>query len=68
MRIEVLETFLHQGQRFEKGEVRAIEDNAGVAFCTAGMARDTDGVAATGELNPHQRVTIQPDNVVIGEE
>ena len=62
MRIEVLETFRHNGWQYSKGDVMTVDDDIGKLACGHGWARDTDDVVETGQFTPGARA-IQPENV-----
>lgn len=48
MRIEATTTFLDGKDRFEKGDIRTVEDERGARFVADGWAKDLAGGVATG--------------------
>jgi hypothetical protein len=52
MRIKILKSFGHQGQKFVKDELRIVDDSTGDYFCRAGWAEDLDGIVPTGDPGP----------------
>jgi len=62
MKIEILITFKHDGQTFETGEVRVVDDVTGEYFCRAGWAKDLSGSVATGKPNTND-VVLMVDNI-----
>jgi len=62
MKIEILTTFKHDGQTFEAGEARVVDDVTAEYFCRAGWAKDLNGVVATGKPNTND-VVLMVDNI-----
>jgi len=67
MKVEVLEDFMHDGQRFAAGETRVVDDALGAYFCEAGWAIDVDGVVATAPRDVHRVVTLDIKDVQINQ-
>jgi hypothetical protein len=65
MRIEALTTFLDGRERFEKGDIRTVQDSDGTRFVTAGWAKDLGGGVATGDAQSDP-VALDIHNSVIG--
>ena len=59
MKIEILEPFLHQGQRFEADEVRVVDDATGAYFCRCGWAKDQAGKIKTIPRDPNRTVKLE---------
>lgn len=63
MRIELLETVLHDGLRFDEGDVRTVNDITGGYFCENGWAKDLDGKVATVPRDTSKSVKLDVANV-----
>lgn len=64
MKVEMLDTVLHQGDRFEKEDIRTVSEEVGEYFCRGGVARDTSGVFPTSTPEKND-VILLVDNVVL---
>ena len=62
MKIEALETFLHDGQRYEAGDVRTVDDGLGAYFCKCGWAKDVDGNVETAPRDVNRVVKLDIHN------
>ena len=58
MKVEMLDTVLHEGDRFEKGDLRTVSDEVGDYFCRGGVAKDTSGVVATATPDKNEVVLL----------
>ncbi len=65
MKVEILTSFLHDGAKFEAGEVRVVSDKLGEYFCRAGWVKDLSGAIATATPNKNESV-LMVDNVLKG--
>jgi len=52
MKVEILKTAIHQGVRYEEGDIRTVDNALGEYFCRGGVAKDTSGAVPTGNPGP----------------
>jgi len=62
MRVEILEPFRHDGQRYEQGDTVTVDDATGAYFCSAGWAKDTSGQVTTEPRDPNRVVMLDVDS------
>ncbi len=67
MKIEALTTFLDGADRFEKEDVRTVDDERGAYFVSNGWAKDLSGGVATGEAAASVDLNIDPADHVSGD-
>lgn len=60
--IRIREPFLHDGARYEAGEVRKVSERLALYFCGLGWAEDVAGAIETGERVPGAK-QINPDDI-----
>lgn len=58
MKIEALETFIHQGRRFDAGDRATVDEATGRYLCGNGWAKDLAGVVETAERDTRRSVTL----------
>ncbi len=64
MKIEILESFKHDGEEFVKDDTRTVDDELGAYFCSAGWAKDCDGKVETAPRDVNRVVTLDIHNAV----
>lgn len=65
MKVEFLETYIHQGVRYEEGDRTTFDAVTGTFLCDAGMVKDLAGVVPTAPRDPHVSVTLDVANINI---
>ena len=66
MRIECTTTFLHGRERFEKGDIRTVDDARGAYFVENGWAKDITSDAAVAPFVGDTDLAIQNVNLATG--
>lgn len=67
MKIKCLTTFLDGKNRFEKDDVRTVDDDSGASFVANGWASDVSGALATGNQQAGES-SLDIHNAVMGQE
>lgn len=67
MKIKCLTTFLDGKERFEKDDVRTVDDERGARFVANGWVEDTAGRVATGAEAGSAGLTIQNSTIGLGD-
>lgn len=58
MKVEVLKTFRHVNDKYNKGEIRIVDDTIGEYFCRAGWVKDLDGKVPTASPKTDEVVLV----------
>lgn len=67
MKIKCLTTFLDGKERFEKDDVRTVDDERGAQFVANGWAEDVAGRVATGHAADAGSLTINNSTIGLGD-
>ena len=63
MKVEFLTRFKHDGQTYEAGDTKTVDEDFGAYVCGVGWAKDLAGQVKSGDRNISKSVELSVDNV-----